>query len=112
MHYTVPGLSMQAIFLKAVDLGQLSVQVETFHSDERTSVPRILVHSHKLTRQKFWERKIVLANGISQDKLEFAKSLGNSEKIFEKMENSLETANNLETAKLSGKCETLSSSSF
>ena len=66
MYYTVPGLSMQAIFLKAVDLGQLSVQVETLHSDELTSVLRILVHSDKLTRQKFWERKIVLANGISQ----------------------------------------------
>ena len=77
MHHTVPGFSMQAIFLKAVDLGQLSVQVETFYSDELSSVPRILVHSHKLSRRKFWERKIVFANGISQGKLEFAKSLGN-----------------------------------
>ena len=77
MHCTVPSLSMQAIFLKAVDLSQLSVQIETLHSDELTSVPRILVHSHKLSRRKFWERKIVLANGISQGKLEFAKSLGN-----------------------------------
>ena len=30
-----------------------------------------------------------------------------TEKFFEKMQNSLETANNLETAKRSGKCETL-----
>ena len=71
-----------------------------------SSVPRILVHSHNYQDEKFGSVR-------SYQQMESRKANWNlqnpweTEKFFEKMQNSLETANNLETAKRSGKCETL-----
>ena len=52
MHYTVPGFRQYAIFLKAVEEDQLSVQAETFYSNKLASVTPRSVPSRKLSRRE------------------------------------------------------------
>ena len=52
MHYTVPAFPYRqyAIFLKALEEGQLSVQAETFYSNKLASGTVGLLLSRKLSR--------------------------------------------------------------
>ena len=55
MHCTVPGFFLfrqNAIFLKSVEVGQISVQAETLYSNKLASVTRRFVPSRKLSRRE------------------------------------------------------------
>ena len=54
MHCTVPGFFIQAnaIFLKSVEVGQISIRAETLYSNKLASVTRRFVPSRKLSRRE------------------------------------------------------------